>query len=501
VLPADTRLYTLGDITSQGNSRRFPFTFEGRQLVPPVGSQWKIREEGMQGLAAAGRLQLVGNTLRYVRFFDDFGGIRRTNVWTDTGRAGFGRKKQYVVETNEKIPERVVAMLTDPGDLVVDPTCGSGTTAWVSEKLGRRWITIDTSRVAVALARERLLTAKFDYYALADPARGVDAGLQYEALRRITASSIGYGRSPDLEVLYDAPKLVRSKVRVSGPFTVEALSRYADNPFASQPSEVVSDASAADHVTALLDALRTMGIPRRGAAAARVLALDPLAGCGDLHAEGTFVDTDGAEQRIAVSLGPRHGPITVAQIDEALAEAPGYGLIVFAGFAATAEAQQYLAPGRRGRVNVALLEANADLLLGDLLKNTRASQTFRLFAAPEATVRKAADGSVTIELLGMDSFDAATGEVVSRNQAEIAAWFLDHDYDGSVFHVNQAFFTRADAWDALGKALGETIDPDVVESMHSLVSLPFEPGPARKAAIRVVDDAGQTSEAMIELGG
>jgi adenine-specific DNA-methyltransferase len=497
------RIYRLDNATSQGYSatKTIDLEFEGDTFHPGNNRHWLLRPEGMRGLIAANRIVKRDKSISYVRFLDDTAGVRRTNVWTDTTQAGSrGRKKAYVVETNSKIVERCVAMLTQPGDLVLDPTCGSGTTAYAAEKLGRRWITTDTSRVALALARERLLTSKFDYYELVDQTRGVDAGLRYDRFIWVTASSIGYGEPSEEVTLYDQPNIDRGKTRVSGPFTVEALSRYADNPFDGSPLECVSEQGAADHMTALLDALRTMGIPRKGSSPARVVLLEPLAGSGALHAEGTFVDGDGAEQPFAVSLGPRHGPITVAQIDEALAEAPGYGLIVFAGFAATAEAQQYLAPGRRGRVNVALLEANADLLLGGLLKNTTASQTFRLFAAPEARVLKGPDNTVSIELLGMDSFDAATGEVVSRNQDEIAAWFLDHDYDGSVFHVNQAFFTRSNAWDALGKALKDTIDQDIVESMHSFVSLPFEPGPPRKAAIRVVDDAGSTSEAVIDLG-
>ena len=498
------RIYRLDNATSQGYSatKTVDLEFEGDTFHPGNNRHWMLRPEGMQGLIAAGRIVKRETSLSYVRFLDDTAGIRRTNIWTDTTQAGSrGRKKAYVVETNTKIVERCVAMLTQAGDLVLDPTCGSGTTAYAAEKLGRRWITVDTSRVALALARERLLTSKFDYYELADAARGVDAGLRYDSFTWVTSSSIGYDEAADEVTLYDQPEVDRGKVRVSGPFTVEALSRYADNPFDGEPLEAVSAEAAADHVAALLDALRTMGIPRKGTSPAPVVLLEPLAGVGALHAEGTFTDADGGEQPFAVSLGPRHGPITVAQIDEALAEAPGYSLIVFAGFAATAEAQQYLAPGRRGRINVALLEANADLLLGGLLKNTKASQTFRLFAAPEARVRDGTDGTVWIELLGMDSFDAATGEVVSRNQDEIAAWFLDHDYDGSVFHVNQAFFTRSNPWQALGKALNETIDQDVVESMHSFVSLPFEPGPTRKAALRAVDDAGQTSEAIIDLDG
>lgn len=503
VIAAGGRIYRRGDATSQDYrpGTTVDFEFQGRTFHPGANRHWFLTVEGMRRLADAGRLEVVGNTLAYVRFLDDSGGVRRTNVWTDTSQPGArGRRKAYVVETNNKIVERCIAMLTQPGELVLDPTCGSGTTAYGAEKLGRRWITIDTSRVALALARERLLTSKFDYYELLDAARGVDAGLRYASFSRVTAASLGYGEPPEEVVLYDQPLVDRGKVRVSGPFTVEALSRYADNPFADgHVAEAVTEESAADHVAVLLEALRAKGIPRKGAAPASVALLEPLAGTGALHAEGRYVDADGAEQPFAVSVGPRHGPITVAQVDEALAEAPGYKLIVLAGFAATAEAQQYLAPGRRGRVDVALLEANADLLLGDLLKNTKASQTFRLFSAPEARVQHVDDGALTVELLGMDSFDAATGEVVSRNQDEIAAWFLDHDYDGSVFHVNQAFFTRSRAWEALGKALRATIDADVVDAMHSFVSLPFEPGPSRKAAIRVVDDAGQTSEAVLEL--
>jgi adenine-specific DNA-methyltransferase len=501
VLAKGGRIFRLDNATSQGYSatKTVDFEYEGRRFHPGPNRHWLLRVEGMEGLAHAGRLRVVGNTLSYVRYLDDAGGVRRTNVWTDTGQAGFAqRKKAYVVETNAKIAERCVAMLSRPGDLVIDPTCGSGTTAYASEKLGRRWITVDTSRVALALARERLLTSKYDYYELVDRERGVDAGLIYQRFTWVTASSVGYGEKSDEVPLYDEARIEREKVRVAGPFTVEALSRYSDNPFDDRV-ETASAEGAADHVAALLDALRRMGIPRKGAGPVPVITLEPLAGTSAVHAEGTFADAEGAVRRFAVSLGPRHGPITVAQVDEALAESPGYDLVVFAGFAVTAEAQQYLAPGKRGRVNVALLEANADLLLGDLLKTMKSSQTFRLFAAPEVTVHRDDDGEIRVELLGMDLFDAATGEVTSRNQDAIAAWFLDHDFDGSVFHVNQAFFTRTDAWEALGKALKDSIDESVVATMHSFSSLPFVPGSSKRAAIRVVDDAGQTSEAILDL--
>lgn len=506
-LPGGSRIFRYDNVTSQGFSahKTVDFEFEGRVFHPGKNRHWLLRVEGMEGLAKAGRLAVVGDTLSYIRYADDFGAVRRTNLWTDTARAGYERrKKQYVVETNPKIIERAILMTSDPGDLVLDPTCGSGTTGYVAEKHGRRWIMIDTSRVALALARERLLTATYPFYRLRDEQRGVDAGLIYRVVKRVTASSIGYAEPTPEEALYDHPEVDASKVRVSGPFTVEALSRYAVNPMDEGVPPEPDDPQASetqDHVATLLDALRRQGIPRQGGRPIAIETLERLAGSGQLHAEGTFLDEGGQERRFGVSLGPRFGPITVAQVDEALHDAYGYDLIVFAGFAANAEAQDYLAKGKVGRFNVALLEANPDLLVGDLLKSTPSSQTFRLFAAPDVKFERDGDGQLTVEILGVDSFDASTGKVTSRDREELAAWFLDTDYDGLVFRVSQAFFPRSKAWEAIQRALKGAIDPELMERLESFVSLPFEPGERGKAAVRVVDDAGTTSEAVLDLSG
>jgi len=216
------------------------------------------------GLVKARRLETVGSSLLYVRYLDEGGTVRRTNVWMDVGQAGArGRQKQYVVETNPTIVERCLLMPTDPGDLVLDPTCGSGTTAYVAEKHGRRWITMDTSRVALSLARERILTATFTYYRLVDEARGVDGGIRYATRPWVKASSIGYGEEEfETLTLYDQPAVDSSKVRVSGPFTVEALSRYAVNPMHDNvPPDPGELTATADHVDAILDALKVRGIP------------------------------------------------------------------------------------------------------------------------------------------------------------------------------------------------------------------------------------------------
>jgi adenine-specific DNA-methyltransferase len=240
LLPSGTRVFRYSDATSQGYSasKTVDFEYDGVTFHPGANRHWLLRPEGMGRLAELGRLGVVGNTLSYVRYADDSGYHRRTNIWTDTGQAGFAQRSgaRYVVETNPKAVARALLMCTDPGDLVIDPTCGSGTTAAVAEQYGRRWITMDTSRVALAIARERLLTTKYDFYELSDPARGIDGGLKYFSFPWVRASDLGYENEGVEEiVLYDQPKVIKNRVRVTGPFTVEALSRYAVDLWTTVP--------------------------------------------------------------------------------------------------------------------------------------------------------------------------------------------------------------------------------------------------------------------------
>jgi adenine-specific DNA-methyltransferase len=171
VVPEGSEIYRIDNLTSQRPPGDFPVEFEGQTFRPSRG-YWKTGEEGMRRLVVARRLETTGNGIYYVRFARDFPVFRMSNIWTDTVVAGFASDKKYVVETSTKVIERCLLMATDPGDLVLDPTCGSGTTAYVAEQWGRRWITVDTSRVALALARTRLMAAKYPYYLLADSAQG-----------------------------------------------------------------------------------------------------------------------------------------------------------------------------------------------------------------------------------------------------------------------------------------------------------------------------------------
>lgn len=219
------RIFRLDNLTSQSRSEStdFQYTWEGKTLGPGSGG-WKTNISGMHRLAKAGRLRTrqIGNTITYVRYIEDFPAIPTTNLWTDVS-SGFNvyQPKTYVVQTNERIVERCLLMATDPGDLVLDPTCGSGTTADMAERLGRRWITVDTSRVALALARARIMGARYPFFLLADSREGqlkeaeltrsapssqpvhgsIRHGFVYERVPHITLKSIA--NDVEIDVIWD----------------------------------------------------------------------------------------------------------------------------------------------------------------------------------------------------------------------------------------------------------------------------------------------------------
>jgi adenine-specific DNA-methyltransferase len=242
--PPGARLFQGSVLYSEGRTELGSFKIEvdGNRFEPPKDAHWKTSHEGMSKLFAANRVFLKGKTPRYVRYFHDFPYYPIINSWDDTSFGGFvgDQKRIYVVQTYTKVVERCLLLTTDPGDLVLDPTCGSGTSAFVAEQWGRRWITCDTSRVSTTLAKQRLMTAEFDYYELAHPEEGVGSGFRYETVPHVTLKSIAnnpeisegmtrkqidasVAKYADQETLYDQPHLDRGRVRVTGPFTVEAV--------------------------------------------------------------------------------------------------------------------------------------------------------------------------------------------------------------------------------------------------------------------------------------
>lgn len=227
-IPRDAKLALTGDLTKPGPGSRYDFEFNGK-MYNPGKRWWGCPKESLEKLAEMGRIAERGNGIYFLRFYEDFPYESYTNIWTDT-ISSFS-ERIYVVQTLPKIIERCLLMTTDPGDLVFDPTCGSGTTAYVAEQWGRRWITCDTSRVAVTLAKKRVMTSQFDYYELMHSDEGIKSGFNYKKSQHVTLSTIANEQSPKEEILYNKPIIVKNKVRVSGPFTVEAVPCLRIKPF------------------------------------------------------------------------------------------------------------------------------------------------------------------------------------------------------------------------------------------------------------------------------
>jgi len=503
------RRFMADQLLSQGAtpSGVFPFEFRGKTYRPSPGYHWKTTEEGMHRLVDANRLIPIGSWLKYKRYLRDFPLIPLDNVWLDTVPSTYSDvdKKIYAVQTATKVVERCILMTTDPGDLVFDPTCGSGTTAYVAEQWGRRWITCDTSRVALALARQRLLTATYPYYQLRYPEQGVDSGFVYAIVPHITLKSIAQNKPPQEETLYDKPKVDRGKVRVSGPFTAEAIPIPSiRDPFEApipEGEEIIPSAKGNEHTNFILDmidALRKSGINKVGGGTLRFQRLNAIRSAGILHAEGEL-DVGNSELRsFAVSFGPRYGPVTLTQVEEAVQQSRGkYNGVAILGFTFDAPAMEFLK--RDLPLQVIGGYINNDVLVGDLLKTQKGSQLFTLFGQADIGVEETKKGFI-VHLNGVDFYNPQTGEVESVGKEQIAAWFVDEDYDGRTFCISQAFFPNGkNPWEKLQRALKATIDPERFEQLRGMESLPFKLGEHHRIAVKVIDHRGNEMLEVFEL--
>ncbi len=530
------RIFRLDNLTSprvrEARTGYYPIRIAGKDHLPRKG-EWKTNKEGMARLQIAGRVALAGDTPSYVRYIDDFPAFPMTNLWDDTGVAGFASDKKYVVESSTKIVERCILMTTDPGDLVLDPTCGSGTTAYVAEQWGRRWITIDTSRVALALARTRLMASKFPYYLLADSPEGlkkeaeltgqepppystacdIRKGFSYKRVPHIMLKSIAnnpeiregmsrqeldaaIARHAESETLYDQPYEDKGRVRVSGPFTVESLSpdRIVSTEDERPESERIGQTQPgrADFATMILDNLRKAGVQNTFKNERLTFdRLEPHAGSW-IHATGEYTNGDGKTRRVAVTIGPEYGTVTPQQVKEAAKEAVsgiGFDILIVCGFAfdphVSEESRRY------GKLTVLPARMNPDLLIGDTLKNTGAGNLFMVFGEPDIAITRDADRKVIVEVKGVDVYDPTTSQIRSSSTDDIACWFIDTDYNGECFFVRHAYFLGADdPYGKLKRALRAEIDEAQWSSLYSTKSYPFEPPASGKIAVKVINHYG-----------
>lgn len=400
-------------------------------------------------------------------------------------------------------------MTTDPGDLVFDPTCGSGTTAYVAEKWGRRWITSDTSRVAIALAKQRLMTAVFDYYELAYPEEGVSGGFKYKTVPHITLKSIANNEPPAEEILYDQPYIDRKKKRITGPFTVEAVPAPVVKSLEDIEREAgIADASIARSGETLRQAewraeLLKTGIRGKGGQYIEFTRIEPLPGTRWLHADGETKEDE--PKRVVVSFGPEYAPLEQRQVELAIEEAqrlvPRPKLIVFAAFQFDPEAAKDIDELKWPGVTLLKVQMNADLLTADLKKKRASNQSFWLIGQPDISIRKS-KGKYIVEVHGFDYYNPRTGQIESGDTSKIAMWMLDTDYDGRSLYPKQVFFPMAgekDGWKKLAKNLKAQIDEDLIEQYHGTVSLPFTPGKHRRVAVKIIDDRGIESLKVLEV--
>ncbi len=549
LLPDRSRIFTQDNIVSQRPPGDFPVEFEGRTYRPITG-YWKTGVEGMSRLKWAKRIQRRGSMLRYVRYLDDFSVRPVANFWTDVRFSSRVEEKTYVVQTAAKVIERCILLSTDPGDLVLDPTCGSGTTAYVAEHWGRRWITIDTSRVALALARTRLMAARFPYYYLANScpqmtqmiadediknylrqsassadknssssAEGfpsppdIRKGFVYKRVPHVTLKSIANNpdikegmtraqidaairRHAETETLFDQPYEDKNRIRVSGPFTVESLSpdRIVSTDEERPASELVGQKhpGRADFATMILDSLRKAGV--QNTFKNERLKFDRLeshAGAW-IHATGDYKNGDGKTRRVALTIGPEYGTVTPQQLKEAAKEAVsgiGFDILIVCGFAFDPHVSEEAR--RYGKLTVLPTRMNPDLLIGDTLKNTGSGNLFMIFGEPDIAITRDADGKVVVEVKGVDVYDPTTGQIRSSSTDDIACWFIDTDYNGECFFVRHAYFLGADdPYGKLKRALRAEIDEAQWATLYSTKSYPFEAPSSGKIAVKVINHYG-----------
>ncbi|MEX0449834.1 site-specific DNA-methyltransferase [Spiribacter sp. 221] len=600
--PKGSRIFKQSNPASQHDNpqhRMDPLVFEGNSFVPPGDRQWASNPTSMRRVLKANRLVSTGKNLAYVMYLDDYPAVPLNNLWTDTLMRS---TKVYVVETATSAVERCLLMTTDPSDLVLDPTCGSGTTSVVAEKWGRRWITCDTSRVAITLAKQRLMTASFDYYALRYPHEGLNGGFDYETVPHITLKSIA--NNPDIdtiydedhpkiasaledlnaaltssppkplqpaqgvrkgkpvnfakgdtlhewevpfdwsddwpeaarapfdafhaarqamqrrmdqsiadhakqETLYDKPRIDKSKLRICGPFSVEAvpaptvLSLDESMPL-QEADETVARSGETSRQALWRDELLKTGVRGKGGATLRFAEFETLPGLKHIHASGSLAETG---ERVLVSFGPEHAALEQRQVELALTEAetlrPSPKFVLFCAFTFDPEAAKDIDEVSWPGVTLLKAQMNTDLLTEDLKRKRGSNQSFWLMGQPDVELRKREDGLWEVEVSGFDYFDPKTGDLISGGKRQIAMWELDTDYDNRSLMPHQVFFPMADGkggWNRLRKTIRAELDEELLEQFHGTTSLPFEPGENRRIAVKIVDDRGIESLKIMQLG-
>ena len=499
MIPKGARIMMYDNLTSKSGDGSIEFEFESEIFTPRSGS-WKTSIDGLNTLAKKKRIAKNNTNISYVRYFDDFPYRTINNVWLDV--ASSFMKKTYVVQTNPSIIERCMLMTTDPGDLVIDPTCGAGTTAYVAEKLGRRWITCDTSRVALILAKSRLMASTFEYYNLYHPSEGISSGFEYETARHITLSAVANNKPPYVETLYNTPKIDKSKTRITGPFTVEAV----PSPTIIAVDQLYEDGESTNDDSVNIqqewrDEIYKCGIRAKGGRKIEFVYVEPHRATRWIHALAETKDG----KSVSISFGPKHAPLEQRQVELALEEAralvPKPDVVVFVAMQFDPEAAKDIDETRWPGTTLLKAEMSKDLLTKGLRKKKPQNESFWLVGRPDVELKMSKQGKYVVQVRGFDYYNIKTGKLESGGASQIAMWMLDEDYDGRSVYPQQIFFPMegTEGWDKLHNTLKAHIDERLIVRYKGTQSIPFEAGFNERAAVKIIDDRGIESLRIIEL--
>ncbi len=518
LIPKNAKVFATWPIVSPGesaeNSKDIDFINEGKKITLkcPPNSHWKVGIEGTRKLWDMGRMLKQQGVRIYKKYLEDFPYSPINSLWIDT-RGETNMK--YVVQTSQLVIQKCILMTSEPGDLIFDPTCGSGTTAFVSEKWGRRWITCDTSRVAITLAKQRIMTANFDYFQLAHSNEGVGSGFNYENSENKIMSSVANNTTGILVTLFDRPLIDTKKTRVTGPFTIEAVPA----PIAKSFEEIDTDATteADSSISRSGESLRqdewknrlkVGGVRGRKGEIINFTRVETLSGTRFLQAEAETKEAK--PKRVVICFGPEHAPLEQRMVELALEEArslkPKPEIILFCAFQFDPEARKDIEETNWPGITLLEAQMDQDLLTEDLKKKPKDkySPAFWLIGQPDVRIKeiKTGDdkGKYTVEVHGFDYYNPKSGTVDSGGKGDIAMWMLDHDYDGRSLFPSQVFFPMAAAkegWATLAKNLKAEIDLEKIEVFGGTVSLPFAAG--KNVAVKIIDARGIESLKIIRL--
>lgn len=545
--PEKSKVFAIDNLTSQAGSEssRFPIHYNEKEFRITKGS-WKTSEDGIKKLLELKRIEETSKgSIGYVRYFEDFPYMPNTMLWTDTvGQNQFGPDgKVFVVQTALTAMQRCFLMTTDPGDLILDPTCGSGTTAYVAEQWGRRWITIDTSRIAVNVSKTRLMTAIFPYYHLHsdvdtvitheegkikkqiteksenEKTGDIRQGFVYEEASHVTLKCLANDEPPATETLYDQPYQDKKKLRVTGPFTVETLQNFEP----VSPDEITERATQDDEMQGfeerVFEHLKSAGVKNGIKGEQAVFIRVERLTSSYLNAEGYYQTPEG-EKKAYFHIGPKFGTVSKLAVNEAVKECRTRGdadWLVILGFSFQDDIQSNEQSTDLGIFQVTKARMHDDLMQEGLLKKDKKAGSFITIGEPDIEPIKEGN-SVTLEVRGLDIYDPIKDEVKARNVSDIAYWMVDDDYDGSNFIVKQIFFCGGDKkefekWrkglDDLAKqttrrkaekTLKIEIDEDAFDRLYGFKSHPIEiKQKGQKVAVRVVSQFGEESTKVITL--